>query len=245
MAGTVRDRASQAADTARQRMASAADTARQQAERVRLGVDHLVNEQPLALGAIGLAVGALLGAAMPRTRQEDRMMGATRDRLVHDAEGALREPLERATQAASAAADAAVDTFRFETGEGPSSQGASKASSSASSSGPSSTSSSRDGSSEGFGQGSDLPSAAQSPTTPSTSVSTSGRPFPEAKGPGPQESGPGYESPRGAAPMSSTQYDVEDVDQAANRQAALGLAGDEPGAGTRAGDASGNPPAGR
>jgi hypothetical protein len=48
----------------------------------------------------------------PRTRQEDRLMGPARDRLAHDLEDAAREPLERAAQAASAAADTAVDTFR-------------------------------------------------------------------------------------------------------------------------------------
>jgi len=112
MAGTVRDRASMAAGTARERMSHAADTARQQAERVRSGYDQLVHEQPLALGAIGLAIGAVLGAVAPRTRQEDRVLGPARDRLAHDLEEAAREPLERAVQAASAAADTAVDTFR-------------------------------------------------------------------------------------------------------------------------------------
>ena len=112
VAGTVRERASMVAGTTRERVSYAADTARHQAERVRSGYDHLVQEQPLALGAIGLAIGAVLGAVAPRTRQEDRLMGATRDRLAHDLEDAAREPLERAVQAASAAADTAVDTFR-------------------------------------------------------------------------------------------------------------------------------------
>ena len=112
VAGTVRERASMVAGTTRERMSYAADTARHQAERVRSGYDQLVHEQPLALGAIGLAIGAVLGAVAPRTRQEDRLMGPTRDRLAHDLEDAAREPLERAVQAASAAADTAVDTFR-------------------------------------------------------------------------------------------------------------------------------------
>ena len=44
-------------------------------ERVSGGVDYLVNEQPFALGAIGHAIGALLGAAAPRTRAEEKVMG--------------------------------------------------------------------------------------------------------------------------------------------------------------------------
>jgi len=45
----------------RERASEVTDTARQQWQRARGGVDYLVNEQPLVLGAIGLAIGALLG----------------------------------------------------------------------------------------------------------------------------------------------------------------------------------------
>ena len=50
------------------------------------GIDYLRHsgtreyEQPLALGAIGIAVGAVLAAAAPRTRQEDNLMGHASDR---------------------------------------------------------------------------------------------------------------------------------------------------------------------
>ncbi len=46
---------------------------------------HVAQEQPLLLGVLGLAIGAALGAAMPRTRMEDEMMGETRDRLAREA----------------------------------------------------------------------------------------------------------------------------------------------------------------
>lgn len=41
---------------------------------------RLVREQPLALGALALAAGALLGAALPMTNYENRMMGPGRSR---------------------------------------------------------------------------------------------------------------------------------------------------------------------
>ncbi len=41
---------------------------------------RLVREQPLALGALALAAGALLGAALPMTNYENRMMGPARGR---------------------------------------------------------------------------------------------------------------------------------------------------------------------
>jgi ElaB/YqjD/DUF883 family membrane-anchored ribosome-binding protein len=112
MAGSARARTRQAVDATRERAHQAADTARYQAERVRQGYDHLVQEQPLALGAIGFAIGALLGAAAPRTRREDELMGEASDRLKQDAQEAVREPLHRAAEAASAAAGAAMGTQR-------------------------------------------------------------------------------------------------------------------------------------
>ena len=45
---------SEAADAARARAAQVSEATRQGAQKVRSGYDHLVNEQPLALGAIGL-----------------------------------------------------------------------------------------------------------------------------------------------------------------------------------------------
>ena len=182
VAGTVRERASMAAGTARERMAQAADTARYQAERVRSGYDHLVNEQPLALGAIGLAIGALLGAAAPRTRQEDRLMGSTRDRLAHDLQDAAREPMERAVQAASAAADTAVDKFKSGASDGAS----------------------------GTGMGSSTTSTSSSTGTSSWPASNSSLDSLSGTGPGPQESGPGVASPRGyAADGANARSDVD------------------------------------
>ncbi|MGX2041434.1 DUF3618 domain-containing protein [Methylocaldum sp. MU1018] len=51
----------------------------------------LIEEQPLVLGALGIAVGAALGATMPRTRMEDEMMGEASDRLLHQVRETGRE----------------------------------------------------------------------------------------------------------------------------------------------------------
>lgn len=111
---STRERLSQTAQSARERVGQMgqgarerADQLRQQAERVRTGYDSLVREQPLVLGAIGLAVGALLAAAAPRTRREDELMGEASDRLTERAKEAGKETLEKAKQVATAAKDAA------------------------------------------------------------------------------------------------------------------------------------------
>jgi hypothetical protein len=69
----------------RDRAASVRDTTREQIERAKSGVDTMMREQPLALGAIGLAIGALAAALAPRTQVEDRTLGPVRDDLAEKA----------------------------------------------------------------------------------------------------------------------------------------------------------------
>jgi len=49
---------------------------------VRSRFDDLVQEQPLALGALALAAGALIGAALPMTEYENKWVGPVHDRTV-------------------------------------------------------------------------------------------------------------------------------------------------------------------
>jgi hypothetical protein len=76
------------------------DSAKEQWQRTRGGVDYLVNEQPLALGAIGLAIGAILGAAAPRTQAEQRVMGDAARKMTEKAKEVGSQQLDKATQAA-------------------------------------------------------------------------------------------------------------------------------------------------
>jgi uncharacterized protein DUF3618 len=98
-AGSVRDRARQATESGRR-----------QAERAREGFQYMLREQPLALGAIGVAVGAVVAAAVPRTRQEDEWMGEASDRLSDQARQMGREQLDKARQAAGTAAHGAAES---------------------------------------------------------------------------------------------------------------------------------------
>lgn len=80
-------------DTARERIV----TAREQAmnaynqvstatQRGRSQLGDLYNKQPLVIGALGLAIGAAIGAIAPRTRTEDDLMGEHSDHLFAEAE---------------------------------------------------------------------------------------------------------------------------------------------------------------
>ncbi|MCW5661044.1 MAG: DUF3618 domain-containing protein [Burkholderiaceae bacterium] len=64
-------RAAESAHAVRDAASQAALRARHQAERARSGYHRLVEEQPLALGAVGLAIGALLGGIAPGSMPDD------------------------------------------------------------------------------------------------------------------------------------------------------------------------------
>ena len=101
--GQVGSTLSSAGQSARERASQIGESAKYQVERARSGMDYMMREQPLALGAIGLAVGALMAAMAPRTRKEDELMGDARDRLMEQAKEVGKEKLEDAKQVATAA----------------------------------------------------------------------------------------------------------------------------------------------
>ena len=90
---------SRVADTT-SRMADTAQGAREsllhQKDRAVQGYNNLLRDNPLALGAIGIAVGALLGAALPTTEPENRLMGEASDDLADKAKEAVRTGADKA-----------------------------------------------------------------------------------------------------------------------------------------------------
>ena len=71
--------------------------------------DRGVQENPLAVGLGFLAAGLLAGFAVPRTRAENRLMGASRDRLVDQAEHSAEAVLHQAKQSAARAMGMTLD----------------------------------------------------------------------------------------------------------------------------------------
>ena len=60
------------------------DKAGIKAHEARIGFDNMLEDNPVALGALGIAAGAMLGAILPSTESEDRWMGEMRDRVAED-----------------------------------------------------------------------------------------------------------------------------------------------------------------
>jgi ElaB/YqjD/DUF883 family membrane-anchored ribosome-binding protein len=110
-----RERLGEAREGARERITQArrslSDTAQSMRERLSGTAEstrhtyEMLREQPLALGAIGLAIGAVLAAALPRTRKEDELMGSARDRLAEQAKEKGKEQLEKAKEVVGQAAE--------------------------------------------------------------------------------------------------------------------------------------------
>jgi hypothetical protein len=81
------------------------DRASSQWERARGGIDYMIHEQPLALGAIGIAIGAVLAAAAPRTRKEQELMGEASRSVTEKAKDLGSQQLEKAKETMKQAAE--------------------------------------------------------------------------------------------------------------------------------------------
>ena len=97
-----RERYDDAKAYSQQRWHDAQDASRQARERAAEGIDS----NPLAAAGLGLLAGMAIGLLLPRTRQENRLVGAYRDDLV-----------DQASTAAKAARDAGEQEFRAIAGE--------------------------------------------------------------------------------------------------------------------------------
>src|SRR3954464_9948693 len=113
---SAKDSLTSGVQSARERASQLGDTASQQLDRAKESWDSIVRDNPLVIGAVGLAIGAVVAALAPRTRTEDELMGETRDDLVDKAKQAgttkLDQVKNQAKQAASSVKDAAADATK-------------------------------------------------------------------------------------------------------------------------------------
>lgn len=66
-------------------MSRAMDVTRSRAQQVQQRATTMLDEQPLVLGALAVAAGAVIGAALPTTQYESRKIGPVRDRALEKA----------------------------------------------------------------------------------------------------------------------------------------------------------------
>ncbi|WP_245433334.1 hypothetical protein [Mesorhizobium sp. WSM3866] len=104
-AGSVSGMASGAAETLTNSATATADMA----TRATRSAQQLMEDQPLAVAAVGLAIGAAIGAMLPHTQLEDERLGGYREQLRERAEDALEKGVDQVKQVAAEAYQAASD----------------------------------------------------------------------------------------------------------------------------------------
>lgn len=100
-------RLKESAGVAQARMNEMGQRSQQQYTRARSEVERLIEEQPLIVGVVGIALGAAIGATLKPTRREQELMGGMRDKLMERAKETARVQAETLKQSAQRIAEAA------------------------------------------------------------------------------------------------------------------------------------------
>jgi hypothetical protein len=103
----LRDRATDAAGQMGDTVKAASDQLLQNA-RVATSFVTTLTDNPVALGAIGLAVGALLGSLVPQSEQEEAALGDIADQARKAASDLAQEVVDRGGQVAQKVVDAGI-----------------------------------------------------------------------------------------------------------------------------------------
>lgn len=88
--------AAEATGRLREKARHLAGDVQQRLQHTGPAVEHWFHDNPLAVGAAALAVGAAVGLSAPRTRAENRTLGQTRDALMDKATTTVREVGDKA-----------------------------------------------------------------------------------------------------------------------------------------------------
>jgi len=113
-AGTVSDTVSGAASKAYEQVGNLGSNVQDFAGTAQEQYEYYMDENPLAVGAVALALGAAVGMAIPTTRVENQWMGATRDDLVQQAKETAGGAVEKVQQVAGQFAGQVTETVKTE-----------------------------------------------------------------------------------------------------------------------------------
>jgi len=108
----LRERAGNLADETRARTRQVQNQLMQGAEVASERFERTFEENPLAVGAVALGLGMVVGMLVPETQPEHRLMGETRDRLAQQAGQAAQGAMDRVQNVAQEAVTRAADVAR-------------------------------------------------------------------------------------------------------------------------------------
>lgn len=113
MAGQVIDRVQSQAGQLSDRATLMQDQAGQ-VQRQAKGFWQTVEENPLAVGALGALLGGIVGLLLPETEREHQVMGETRDRVLGSVQEVAGQTAEKVQQVAKEAARTAADEAQLQ-----------------------------------------------------------------------------------------------------------------------------------
>jgi len=99
-AGKVTETVGSVANQAYQQVGNLGTKAKDVAGSAQDQYEHYMEESPLAVGAVALALGAAVGLSIPSTRIENHYMGEARANLVQKASETAREAMDKVQQVA-------------------------------------------------------------------------------------------------------------------------------------------------
>jgi ElaB/YqjD/DUF883 family membrane-anchored ribosome-binding protein len=114
LASQAGDKVQQAASQVQDSASQFADQAQYQAQRTRGWLERSWDENPLAMSALALAAGAVVGLAVPETEPENQLMGSARDDLMQKAQDTAQDTVQKVQAVAQEATDAAKDAAQQE-----------------------------------------------------------------------------------------------------------------------------------
>ena len=100
--------ANQIASRTREYASDATESMRRMVRRRQNQLQHMIQDNPLLVGAGALLLGAAFGMAVPETETENELMGQARDNVVGRARDMARDAASQVQDAASSVADAAA-----------------------------------------------------------------------------------------------------------------------------------------
>lgn len=101
---------------ARQAAVNAQEKIEDQMRRTASKSSATMQRHPLAVGAVALGVGALIGALLPSSRREDALLGEHRDRVMAKAQSVLNEELDKLQATAKSALNGAAASAEMSAG---------------------------------------------------------------------------------------------------------------------------------
>ncbi len=103
MASQAHDKVQEMSSQAMDQVSHYSDQAQQQAREATDWMQQKLHSNPLAVGAVALALGSAVGLGLPETRKEDQLMGEARDRLMHRAHETAKDTMHKVKHVAEEA----------------------------------------------------------------------------------------------------------------------------------------------